>query len=68
MSENLESDELLLPGMKSRQIDLPEGLVAQPEVDSVGSDRELKGHGLVSLRHGYRAPGKTRGERNTVEH
>lgn len=48
----LESDELLLPGMKSRQIDLPEGLMAHSKVDPIRSDRELKGHGLVSLCHG----------------
>lgn len=51
VSENLESDELLLPRVESRQIDLLEGLVAQPQVDAVGRDGELEGHGLVGFRH-----------------
>lgn len=51
VAANLESDELLLPGMKSGQIDLLQGLVAQPQVDPVRGDRELEGDGLVSLCH-----------------
>ena len=63
VSGNLESDELLLPGMKSRQIDLPEGLMAHSEVDPIRSDCELEGDGLVSFRHDQRDPGMTRADR-----
>lgn len=59
---NLESDELLFPGMQSRQIDLLEGLVAQPQVDPVRGDRELEGHGLVSFCHLRQSP-RRRGRR-----
>lgn len=48
---NLESDELLLPGMQPRQADLFEGFMAQAEIDAIRGDRELEGHSLVSLCH-----------------
>lgn len=39
--------------MKSRQVDLLEGLVAQPQVDPVWGNCELESHGLVSFCHLY---------------
>jgi hypothetical protein len=49
---DLESDELFLPGMKSRETDLLQGLMAKLEVDPVWGDSELESHSLVSFCHG----------------
>lgn len=40
--------------MKAREVDLTQSLVAQLEVNTVRSDGELEGHGLVGFCHcGY---------------
>lgn len=65
---NLESNELLLPGVKSRQVDLLQGLVAEPQVDAVGGDGELEGHGLVGFCHvGELLGGRREGSRGTSD-
>lgn len=38
--------------MQAGQVDLPQGLMGQVEVDAIGSDGELKGHRLVGFCHG----------------
>lgn len=50
--------------MKTRAVDLSEGLVGQLQIYALRSDSELEGHCLVGLCHDYCAlPGET-GQRN----
>lgn len=38
--------------MQAGQVDLPQSLMGQLEVDAIGGDGELKGHRLVGFCHG----------------
>lgn len=53
---HLGADQALLPRVHGGQVELAHGLAAQVEVQALGGDRELEGHGLVSLRHGGDLP------------
>lgn len=61
----LESDDTLLPGAHTREIDFSEGLLGQLDIDALWSDRKLEGHRLVGLCHIYRAQWET--EENTEQ-
>lgn len=47
----LEADELLLPRVETRQVDLAQGFMTQLQVNSIRRDSKLKGHSLMSFCH-----------------
>lgn len=58
--EYLESDELLLPWIDTRQVNLFECLMAHTQVNPIWSYCKLKSYGLMSFRHFQRVLSKNK--------
>lgn len=60
---HLGADKALLPGGDAGEVELLDSLTAEVEIQALGGDSELEGHGLVGFCHlgGLLAPGGARG-------